>query len=68
MVHGLVQTGEREGEPTIGTAETGGGGATVESHLDSFFEGSQWTREDVLLLLTVVQTVLFAYWLINYET
>jgi hypothetical protein len=34
---------------------------SVESHLDSFFNGSRWTRTDVLVMLAVVQTLLLGY-------
>lgn len=32
------------------------------SHLDSFFEGSGWTREDAELVLTALSTALLLYW------
>lgn len=31
------------------------GGKTVHSHLDSFFDQSGWTREDVMVLAALVQ-------------
>ncbi|MFD1588715.1 hypothetical protein ACFR9U_17185 [Halorientalis brevis] len=31
------------------------GGKTVNSHLDSFFDQSGWTREDVLVVAAMVQ-------------
>jgi hypothetical protein len=38
---------------TTNTAEVGQ--QSVHSHLDSFFDGSGWTREDVLVVAAVVQ-------------
>ncbi|MCU4716863.1 hypothetical protein [Halapricum hydrolyticum] len=29
------------------------------SHLDSFFEGSQWTREDVMVVAASIQIVMW---------
>ncbi|WP_336001451.1 hypothetical protein [Halorientalis halophila] len=36
------------------------GGETVNSHLDSFFDSSGWTREDVLVVAAGVQLVAWA--------
>lgn len=35
------------------------------SHLDSLFQGSGWTREDVMLLLMVLQASLLLLWYVG---
>jgi hypothetical protein len=42
--------------PQTTAADSGGSGGSVESHLDSFFEESGWTRDDLILVLLVIQT------------
>lgn len=37
-------------------------GGSVESHLDSFFAGSGWTRRDVELVLQLASTAILLYW------
>lgn len=63
---GLVQSVEGgENASTTGgdlafsttSANNTGVQGSMESHLDSFFERSGWTREDVLLVITVFQAV-----------
>lgn len=39
--------------------------AAVDSHLDSFFAGSGWTREDVLVVAALVQLVAWSILLYN---
>lgn len=63
---GLVTTSEDD-TGAGGNAPEGGGGleasvstGPVESHLDSFFDGSGWTREDMLVVLTLFELALFA--------
>lgn len=34
----------------------------TESHLDTFFNGSGWTREDVMLLAQIASLVILLYW------
>lgn len=59
---GLVPEADAESASTVGgdqafsstSADTGVQGST-ESHLDSFFQGSAWTREDVLLVIAMFQ-------------
>lgn len=36
-----------------------------ESHLDSFFQGSGWTREDVMLLAVLLQAVILIAWFVE---
>ena len=44
------------------TTQGGGGGVPQQSHLDSFFAGSSWTREDVSLVLDVAVLLIMLYW------
>lgn len=37
-------------------------GGSGESHLDSFFAGSGWTREDLELVLQLASTAILLYW------
>ncbi|WP_435119093.1 hypothetical protein [Halolamina sp. C58] len=48
--------------PQYTTMEQGTGGVPGQSHLDSFFAGSAWTREDVSLLLDVSILLIMLYW------
>jgi hypothetical protein len=54
--------------PTAGPAQQGqaapSASESVESHLDSFFQGSGWTREDLQLVLTGLNTLLIAAWVL----
>mgnify|MGYP000049291105 CR=1 FL=1 len=68
MQGGLTATAaETDGEPgvttTDGAPEFSTTGvtfsATSESHLDSFFAESGWTRDDVVTAATVLNSVLF---------
>lgn len=43
------------------TATSAVDGAPVESHLDSFFGTSGWTRTDALVVLSLAQTVLLLF-------
>ncbi len=62
---GLVPEADAESGSTVGgdhafsttSADTGMQGST-ESHLDSFFEGSGWTREDVMLVIALLQAAM----------
>ena len=47
-------TGGDHAFSTTSADNTGMQGST-ESHLDSFFEGSSWTREDVMLVIALFQ-------------
>jgi len=38
------------------------GTAAQQSHLDSFFSGTTWTREDVSLMLDVFILLIMLYW------
>lgn len=59
---GLVPEADAESASTTGgdqafstsATNTGVQGST-ESHLDSFFEESSWTREDVMLIIALFQ-------------
>lgn len=77
MEHGLVATTTTTsaGEPGEFQGTTSGGGgvpaysstsAGGPSHLDSFIEGSNWSREDLVTVATVLNTVLFVT-LVYYE-
>ena len=44
------------------TATAATGGVPQQSHLDSFFAGSAWTRDDVSLLLDVAVLLIMVYW------
>ncbi len=49
--------------PQYAPANQAGAGSTVQqSHLDSFFAGTAWTREDVSLVLDVAILVIMLYW------
>ncbi len=61
---GLV---DEQGESGNAQATTMGSGLdsesdvqSFESHLDSFIEGSGWTREDLLLILTLLEAAALA--------
>lgn len=68
---GLTTTGASDSEPTGGNNSNGNGssdGSTLEtdvsvsgvdSHLDSFFEASNWTREDVMVIAAGIQVATF---------
>lgn len=45
-----------DGTPNYAPESSGSGGP---SHLDSFFQGSNWTRQDLVTAATVLNTVLF---------
>lgn len=46
------------GNTEFATTDVGAG----QSHLDSFFQASGWTREDVMLLAVLVQAVILIAW------
>ena len=50
------------GDQAFSTTGVGGPG---ESHLDSFFQASGWTREDVMLLAVLVQAVILIAWFVE---
>ena len=62
---GLVPEADAESASTVGgdhafsstpsADNTDVQGSARGSHLDSFFEGSSWTREDVMLVLAMFQ-------------
>ncbi len=58
---GLVDEQGGSGEAQVTTMGNGLDSQTdvqsFESHLDSFIEGSGWTREDLLLVLTLLEVV-----------
>lgn len=58
---GLVETTTTEGSPESGA---GAGATTLDmsgvSHMDSLFQTSGWTREDLELLAAVLNLVLVA--------
>ncbi len=57
-------TGGDQAFSTTSTDNTGVQGST-ESHLDSFFAESGWTREDVMLLLMLAQAALLLAWFVG---
>jgi hypothetical protein len=64
---GLVESieDESEAEATQSTEMDGyaPAGDGPVSHLDSFFAGSAWTREDVMLLLMALQAAVLLVWI-----
>lgn len=62
MMSGLVSDGRQTpGVTSVGTGspEMTTTGQDVESHLDSFFNRSGWTREDVLVIAASVQIAMW---------
>lgn len=41
------------------------GGPPAESHLDSFIAGSGWSRQDLMLVLMLLQTTLLIAWYVE---
>lgn len=70
MSGGLKATagGNAAGSPTGAGVQyadapaTTNAGMPQQSHLDSFFEGSGWTREDALLVANVCSLLILLYW------
>lgn len=63
---GDAEGGERAsttgGDHAFSTTDAG---SSAESHLDSFFAGSGWTREDLMLVLMLVQAGLLLAWYVG---
>lgn len=53
------------GDQTFSTTDAASQSPPSGSHLDSFFAGSGWTREDVMLLLMLVQASLLLAWYVG---
>lgn len=70
---GLVPETESENVATSGGNQTfsstsvdnTGVQGSTESHLDSFFAESGWTREDVILVLMALQAALLLAWFVG---
>ena len=60
---GDAEGGENAATSGGNTAFTSDGAG--QSHLDSFFQGSGWTREDVMLLAVLLQAVLLVAWYVE---
>lgn len=59
--YGLTATSAATSQPDAGEASiTTTSGQAGISHLDSFFEQSGWTREDVLVVAAALDVVMFA--------
>lgn len=61
-MHGPGSTSPAQSPGGVGTTVNVGqaGGQTVNSHLDSFFDSSGWTREDVMVVASAVQLLAWA--------
>ncbi len=53
------------GDQTFSTTDAASQSPPAESHLDSFFAGSGWTREDVMLLAVLVQALILMVWFVE---
>ena len=53
------------GDNAFTTTDAGSAGAAGGSHLDSFIDGSGWSREDLMLVLMLFQTTLLIAWYVE---
>lgn len=60
----ITSTDNGTTDPTYSALGADGSGS-LDSHLDSFFQSSGWTRDDVLLLVSVIELALLAYLALN---
>ncbi len=62
---GDSEGGERASTTGGNTAFTTTDAGTGQSHLDSFFQASGWTRDDVMLLAVLLQAVILIAWFVE---